>query len=210
MFFGISHVDVPVTDLSRARRFYEDLLKMKVRRSGEGFVNLENGTIVVRLLLTGRVEHPVSLRIEAPDVEEAFRALVDFGLRPLYPPEKTPALELVGSVLDADGNTVTVWRELSEDEYGFVPALPTEGTWADEAGALLKSLLLAVPSLFRGLARRRVTRIAEELAGKRQVGREDVIRAFILSSAKVTRYRAIAPLKAHGIDPDRYQAEFAE
>lgn len=210
MFFGISHVDVPVTDLERARKFFEELLKMKVRRTGDGFVDLENGTIVIRLVQTTRVEHPVTLRIEAPDVEAAYRSLVAFGLRPHYPPEKTPALELVGSVLDVDGNTLTVWRELSEDEYGFVPALPTQGTWAEEASVLLKSLLLSVPSLFRGLARRRVTRIAEDLAEKKQVGREDVIRAFILASAKVTRYRAVAPLKAHGIDPDRYRAEFDE
>lgn len=208
MFYGISHVDVPVTDLERARTLFEGVLGMRERRRGEGFLDLENGTIVLRLVATTRVLHPVSLRIEVPDVDVAFRRLAEAGLHALYPPDRTPSLELAGTLADPDGHTLTVWRELSEDEYGFVPSLPVEGAWAEDANALLKSLLLAVPSLFRGLARRRITRVAEELATGRAVLREDVIRAYIVSSAKITRYRLIAPLKAHGIEPDRYRAEF--
>jgi hypothetical protein len=76
---------------------------------------------------------------------------------------------------------------------------------------LLKSLLLHVPTLFRALARRKVTRVVEELASetsRRTVTSELVVRGYILASAKVTRYRLHAPLRAHGFDPDRFRADF--
>ena len=38
--------------------------------------------------------------------------------------------------------------------------------------------------------------------------RELVIKGYITSSAKVTRFRLVEPLRAEGIDPADYQAEF--
>ena len=54
--------------------------------------------------------------------------------------------------------------------------------------------------------------MVEFLAGEDRsiVTREHVIRGYILSSAKITRYRLVEPLRAEGIDPDKYQAEFDE
>lgn len=101
-----------------------------------------------------------------------------------------------------------MWRALSEDEYGYLPTLPIQQTWDGEAEALLKSLLTRVPSLFRGLARRKVVQEAEAIATARQVGREDVIRAYIRSNARVTRSRVRKPLLEHGIDPEHYRADF--
>jgi hypothetical protein len=68
--------------------------------------------------------------------------------------------------------------------------------------------LTRVPSLFRGLARRRVVQEAEELAEARAVGREEVIRGYIRSSARITRGRVKKPLIEHGIDPEAYRADF--
>ena len=36
----------------------------------------------------------------------------------------TPEQELFAQVTDSDGHILTLWRELSEDEYGYVPELP--------------------------------------------------------------------------------------
>lgn len=210
MFFGVTHVDLPVTELARAEAFWRGVLGFEEAKRGEGFVDLDSGSVKLRLIPVSRVEHPVSLRVHVGDVQAAYAALIRAGGQPLYEPLRTPALELVAGVADPDGHSVMVWRELTEDEYGFVPALPTQGAWHADAEALLVSLLAHVPALFRALARRKVTRVIEEIADRDRsaVTREHVIRGYILASAKITRYRLIEPLRQHGIDPDQYRDEF--
>lgn len=212
MFFGITHVEVPVSDLERAKSFWEGEIGLQEVRRGDGFIDLDSGSAIVRLVQVNKVEHPVSLRVHVGDVQQAFDHLAAAGGRGLYEPMRTPTLELEARVLDADGNTAVVWRELTEDEYDFVPELPKEGEWDDEAEILLKALLSHVPAMFRALARRKVTRMVEYLAAEDRsaVMREHVIRGYILSSAKITRSRLIEPLRKEGIDPERYQAEFDE
>jgi len=208
MFHGVSHLDIPVTDLKRSVEFYSACTGFPVRAQGQGWCDLDTHSVLLRLLEVKKVEHRTALRLQVADVQKAFEALAAAGGRPLYEPMRTPQLELVGSLQDFDGHTLSVWRPLSEDEYGFLPELPKEQAWEGEAEALLKSLLTGVPSLFRGLARRKVVREAEGLAEGRDVGREDVIRGYIRASAKVTRHRVKGPLQQHGIDPDAYREDF--
>lgn len=211
MFYGISHIDVPVTDLERSRRLYTDVLGFRMKKEGRGWIDVDTGTVLLRLLEVRRPEHRVSLRVHAPDVVAALKILIAAGARPLYDAMRTDDLELMGAVVDFDGHTIVVQRDLTEDEYGFIPELPTELTWGGDADGLLKTLLQAVPALFRGLARRKVVRNAEYLARERRgpaVNVDDVVRAYIISSAKVTRYRAKQPLIDQGFDPANYRDEF--
>jgi catechol 2,3-dioxygenase-like lactoylglutathione lyase family enzyme len=209
MFFGVSHVDIPVSDLVRARGLYEGILGFTAVKQGEGWVDLSANTTLLRLVQTRRPEHRASIRVQVSDVDAAHKALLGAGARCLYEPMRTPDLELLASASDLDGHTISVWRALSEDEYGFVPELPKVMTWKPEAEELLKSLLLSVPSLFRALARYKVSRLAEELAGATKLVSTDcVVRAFILSNAKITRYRVREPLIRHGYSPDDYKDEF--
>ncbi len=210
MFFGVTHIDVPVTGFARAEAFWGKLIGLKEVKRGEGFIDLDSGSVILRLLQVQQVTRPVSLRVSVPDVQRAYELLIQSGGRALYEVQRTPALELEAHVADPDGNSVIVWRELSEDEYGFVPELPKLGEWTTEAETLFNELLAYVPALFRSMARRKVTRIIEEVAGYdgSAVTREHVIRGYILSSAKIKRDRLIEPLKKCGIDPDKYQEEF--
>ena len=210
MFFGVSHVDLPVTDLARAERFWAGVVGLNRVKHGEGFIDLDSGSIVLRLIEVARVEHPVSLRVLVPDVQAAYDRLLKSGAGALYEPMRTPALELVACVTDTDSHKVLLWRELTEDEYGFTPELPKQDVWQTEDEVLLKSLLSHVPVLFRALVRRKVTRVVEELAGNDHspVTREHVIRGFIMASAKITRYRLIEPLRKCGIDPAVYKEAF--
>jgi len=211
MFFGVSHLDVPVQSLVRALSFYEGTLGFPRRKAGEGWVDLDAGSVVLRLVEVLHPEYRPTLRVQVRDVAAAAKALVEVGARLVQEPVRTPELELVASLRDPDDNQVVVWRDLTEDEYDFVPELPTSTRWGVEAEVLLKGLLQHVPALFRGLARRKVTKLVEELAGEtadRIVTSELVVRGYILSSAKITRYRLHAPLLAHGYDPERYRADF--
>jgi catechol 2,3-dioxygenase-like lactoylglutathione lyase family enzyme len=209
MFYGLSHVDVPVRDLERSLALYVGVLDFKVKKRAGGWADIDTGTVTLRFVESDRVERSVSLRVAVSDVPAAYDTLLQKGATPVYQAMHTPELEHVAALRDPDGHTLIVWRELSEDEYGFDPALPTEMRWNEEADALLKSLLRAVPSLFRGLARRKVTKNAEYLARDTNVvTKEHVVRAYILSSAKITRYRTRQPLIDHGYDPERYREDF--
>ena len=210
MFFGVTHIDLPVSDLARAEAFWGKLIGLKEVKRGEGFVDLDSGSVILRLMQVSKVTRTVTVRVSVPDVQAAFDLLVRSGGRALYEAQRTPELELEAHVADPDGNAVVVWRELSEDEYGFVPELPKQGEWQADAEKLLNELLAYVPALFRSMARRKVTKIIEEVAGfdKSEVTREHVIRGYIMSSAKIKRDRLVEPLKLCGIDPDNYKEEF--
>ena len=210
MFFGISHLVVPVTDLERATRLWRQVVGFAEAKRGEGYVDIDSGNVVLRLMQVPAVESKLSLRLSVGDVGQTHDALVKAGAASRYAPMKTPELEEMACVTDADGHAIVLWRALTEDEWGFVPELPKQGEWTPEAEQLLKRLLAHVPALFRMLARRKTTRIIELMAKEAgsAVTRELVIKGYITSSAKVTRFRLIEPLRAEGINPDDYREEF--
>lgn len=209
-FHGLGQVEVEVTDLDRALRIYHEATDFPIKARGEGWVLIDaNGAGAIRIV---QVEQPGSrarLRLLVPDVAAALDALVAVGARRAKDPERTTDLELLAHAHDPDENVLIVYRPLTEDEYDVEPEIPKEMTWDPDAEALLKSLLKAVPFLFRGLARSKIARVAEELAERtHRVTREEVIRGTILASPKVTRGRNRQPLIDHGVDVDKYQADW--
>jgi catechol 2,3-dioxygenase-like lactoylglutathione lyase family enzyme len=210
MFFGVSHLVVPVTDLKRTTRLWCDVMGFAVARRGEGYLDIDSGNVAIRLLQVPAIESRLSLRLSVPDVPKAYEKLLAGGAVSRYEPMQTPELEEMACVNDPDGHAIVLWRELTEDEWGFVPELPKLGQWHPDAEQLLQRLLSHVPALFRMLARRKTTRVIEMLAREAQsaVTRDIVIKGYITSSAKVTRYRLVAPLRAQGINPDDYREDF--
>lgn len=210
MFFGVSHLVVPVTDVDRAARLWRDVMGFAEARRGEDYVDIDTGNVAIRLIRVPAVEARLSLRVSVLKVPDAYQALLDVGATSRYEPTRTPDLEEIACVNDADGHGLVLWRALTEDEWGFVPDLPKQGEWYPDAEALLQRLLGYVPALFRMLARRKTTRVIEQLAREAQspVTRELVIKGYITASAKITRYRLIEPLRAEGINPDDYREDF--
>jgi len=210
MFFGVSHIVIPVTDLERSASIWRDVIGFTESRRGEEYVDVDSGNVSIRLIKVPTVESNISVRLSVHDVEAAYNKLLEGGTQSRYAPMHTPDLEDMACVTDPDGHSIVLWRALTEDEWDFVPELPKQGEWYPDAEELLQRLLGHVPALFRMLARRKVTRVVEELAKEENsaVSREHVIKGYILSSAKVTRSRLIEPLRAEGINPDDYQKEF--
>lgn len=210
MFHGISHLVLPTTNLDAAARLWLGAMGFGEARRGDGYVDVDTGSVTVRLVQVAQVESTTSLRLQVSDVGEAYNALLVAGAASRYAPMQTPELEAMACVTDADGHAIVLWRPLTEDEWGFVPELPKQGQWLPDAEDLLKRLLAHVPALFRMLARRKTTRVIEQLAdeAKSPVTRELVIKGYITASAKVTRFRLVEPLRKEGINPDDYQAEF--
>ena len=210
MFHGISHIDVQVTSLSDSKKIWSDIIGLAISTQQEGFVIIDSGNVAIRLIEVAKIEHTTTIRLTVASVTQAYQHLIKSGLLSRYEPMHTPDLHKIACVTDRDGNSIIVWRPLTEDEWEFTPELPKSGEWYPDAEDLLVRLLKHVPSFFRMLVRRKVTRVVEQLAREDDsaVTTEHVIKGFITSSAKVTRYRLIEPLKSEGINPDHYQAEF--
>ncbi len=210
MFYGVSHIVVPVSDLEASINIWSNVMGFTESHRGEGYVDMDSGNVAIRLMQVPQVESSVSIRLSVRDVGAAYEELLAAGTRSRYAPMHTPDLEEMACVTDPNGHAIIVWRPLTEDEWDFVPELPKQGEWYPDAEELLKRLLSYVPALFRMLARRKVTRVVEELAAEDNsaVTREHVIKGYIMSSAKVTRSRLIEPLRSEGINPDDYQEEF--
>lgn len=79
--FGLSHVDVPVAMLDRAARFYENGLGFARRSEGDGWLDLDAGSVIVRLVETSNQERRASLRIQVGGVEATYNALLASGGR---------------------------------------------------------------------------------------------------------------------------------
>jgi len=210
MFFGVSHLVVPVTDLTRAASLWRDVMGFAESRRGEGYLDIDTGNVAVRLIQVPTIESKLSLRLTVQNVQGAYQALLAGGAASRYEPMKTPELEEMACVSDPDGHAIVLWRMLTEDEWGFVPELPKQGEWYPDAEQLLQRLLMHVPGLFRMLARRKTTRVIEQLAREAQspVTRELVIKGYVTASAKITRSRLIEPLRSEGINPDDYREDF--
>jgi predicted enzyme related to lactoylglutathione lyase len=210
MFHAISHIDLQVVDLNKAKNLWANVIGLSITAEGDGFIELDSGNITIRLIEVPLIEQTTTLRLSVPSVQNAYTKLTSYGAQVKYAPMNTPDLQKIACVTDENGHSIIIWRSLSEDEWDFVPELPKTGEWYDDAEQLLLNLLSHVPAFFRMLARRKVTRVVEELAREDNspVTREHVIKGYITSSAKVTRSRLIEPLKAEGINPDDYQAEF--
>ena len=210
MFHGISHIDVQVTSLPKGRHLWSEVIGLTVIKEGDGYIELDSGNVAIRLIEVPGIEQTTTIRLSVPSVTQAYKKLLLHGAIGKYEPMNTPDLHKIACVTDENGHSIIVWRTLSEDEWDFVPDLPKTGEWYPDAEELVVNLLSHVPAFFRMLARRKVTRVIEELANEEQsaVSREHVIKGYITSSAKVTRSRLIEPLKAEGINPDDYKAEF--
>lgn len=210
MFHGISHIDLQVTDLNKTRHFWAGTIGLSVSKEGEGYLEMDSGNVAIRFIEVPNIEQTSTIRINVPEVGAAFQKLLAAGAKSRYEPMKTPDLHKIACVTHQDGHSIIVWRMLSEDEWDYVPELPKTGEWLPEAEEFLIRLLSHVPAFFRMLARRKVTRVVEQLANadNSPVTREHVIKGYITASAKVTRSRLIEPLKAEGINPEDYQKEF--
>ncbi len=210
LVFGITHIDIACSNIERSRRLYESVLGFIVSGEGAGWTDLDaGGGVLARLIQVRAVERPCALRVRSADVAATLHALAGAGCTLVHDADRTPEQTLEGSVVDPDGHSLCIWRPLSEDEFETVPELPKALVWTEDADALLKQLLRAVPALFRSLARRKVVRVVEMLAeSAHHVTREEVIRGYILASPKVTRARNRKPLQDAGIDIDRYQADW--
>ena len=126
MFFGVSHVLLPVTQLERSAHLWCEVMGFAETGRGEDYLDIDTGSVIVRLLRVATVESKQSLRVTVLQVDAAYRQLLAAGALDRYAPMRTPEREEMACVSDPDGHAIVLWRALSEDEFDCVPELPKE------------------------------------------------------------------------------------
>ncbi len=210
MIFGVSHVILPARDLAAASHFYQQVLGFCFVREHEEGIDLDASSVTLRLVLRqGERNDRVVLRVQTGDVEAAVERLVAAGAAVIAPPSQSAEQTLTALLEDRDGHQLVLWRNLSEDEWDFVPELPTTRPWAQAADQRLRRLLARVPDTFRDLARRGSVAEAEHLSSPlEEVAEVTAVRAFIRATPRMMRPHLLEPLRSEGLDPDDFRTDF--
>lgn len=107
----------PVTDLKRARAFYEGTLGLKAATAyegdGTGWVEYEIGPGVLAIGCGSEQFKPSadggSVALEVEDFEAAIKELKEYGSHFVIEPMEFPGCRMA-AVLDPDGNTISIHK----------------------------------------------------------------------------------------------------
>ena len=118
---GIGFVAIPVTDMSRARRFYEDVLGLSVveeMMSGK-WIEYAVGEETLAIANVSDTWRPsdqgTSAALEVDDFDEAIKRLKDQDVRFVAEPFDTPCCHMA-VIQDPDGNKLIVHKLKPENE----------------------------------------------------------------------------------------------
>ena len=119
----IGFVGIPVTDLKRARAFYEDVLGLKVSDEMMGGQWIEYGVGEDTLAIANVGEHwtpsdqGTGAALEMEDFEEAIAELKKANVKFAWEPFESPSCHMA-IVQDPDGNKLMIHKLKPENERG--------------------------------------------------------------------------------------------
>jgi predicted enzyme related to lactoylglutathione lyase len=120
---NIAFVGIPVTDLSRARKFYEQVLGFAVSNEmmGGTWIEYSIGNNTLAIANVGEEWKPsdqgTSAALEVENFDEAINQLRNKGVRFAAEPFETPCCHMA-VVQDPDGNKFIIHKLKSENEKG--------------------------------------------------------------------------------------------
>ena len=121
---GIGFVGVPVTDLKRARAFYEDVLALKISDEMMGGKWIEYGVGDDTLAIANvsdtwtPSDQGTGAALEVEDFDEAISRLKDRQVRFAAEPFETPCCHMA-VIQDPDGNKLMIHKLKPENEKGI-------------------------------------------------------------------------------------------
>jgi predicted enzyme related to lactoylglutathione lyase len=119
----IGFVGVPVTDVERARRFYENVLRLKVSEQMMGGKWIEYSVGPDTLAIANVGEHwtpsnqGTGAALEVENFDEAIRNLKEANTKFAAEPFETPCCHMA-VVQDPDGNKLMIHKLKPENEKG--------------------------------------------------------------------------------------------
>ena len=120
---SIGFVAIPVTDIKRARCFYEDVLGLKVSEEmmGGKWIEYAAGDDMLAIANVGDQWRPsdqgTGAALEVEDFDDAIKRLKDRHVRFAAEPFETPCCHMA-VVQDPDGNKVIIHKLKPENEKG--------------------------------------------------------------------------------------------
>ena len=120
---NIAFVGIPVSDMPRARKFYEDMLGLKTtdEMMGGKWVEYAVGNNTLAIANVGEQWTPsdqgTAAAIEVEDFDEAIKRLKERQVRFAAEPFETPCCHMA-VVQDPDGNKVIIHKLKPENEKG--------------------------------------------------------------------------------------------
>ena len=120
---NIAFVGIPVSDMPRARKFYEDVLGLKAtdEMMGGKWVEYAVGTNTLAIANVGEQWTPsdqgTAAAIEVEDFDEAIKRLKERQVRFAAEPFETPCCHMA-VVQDPDGNKLIIHKLKPESEKG--------------------------------------------------------------------------------------------
>jgi predicted enzyme related to lactoylglutathione lyase len=121
---AIGFVGIPVTDLKRAREFYEGMLGLKVsdEMMGGKWIEYSLGDDTLAIANVGEQWMPsdqgTGAALEVEDFDEAIRRLKDRHVRFAAEPFETPCCHMA-VIQDPDGNKLLIHKLKPENEKGI-------------------------------------------------------------------------------------------
>jgi predicted enzyme related to lactoylglutathione lyase len=121
---GLAFVGIPVTDMKRAREFYEDVLGLSVAEQmmGGQWVEYELGNNTLAIASLGEQWRPsdqgTGAVLEVEDFDAAIRKLQDRQVHFAAEPFETPCCRMA-IMQDPDGNKLIIHKLKPENEKGI-------------------------------------------------------------------------------------------
>jgi predicted enzyme related to lactoylglutathione lyase len=121
---NIAFVGIPVTDMKRAREFYEDVLGLKIadQMMGGQWIEYAVGDDTLAIANVGEQWTPsdegTAAAFEVENFDEAIKHLKDRQVPFAAEPFETPCCHMA-VVQDPDGNKLIIHKLKSEDEKGI-------------------------------------------------------------------------------------------
>lgn len=118
---NIAFVGIPVTDMKRAREFYEDVLGLKIadQMMGGQWIEYVVGDNTLAIANVGEQWSPsdegTAAAFEVENFDEAIKHLKDRQVHFAAEPFETPCCQMA-VVQDPDGNKLIIHKLKSEDE----------------------------------------------------------------------------------------------
>ena len=120
---NLAFVGIPVTDIKRAREFYEGVLGLAIAEEmmGGNWIEFAVGDNIVAIANVGAQwmpsEQGTSAALEVENFEQTINELRRRGVRFAAEPFETPCCHMA-VVQDPDGNKLIIHKLKSEDEKG--------------------------------------------------------------------------------------------
>jgi lactoylglutathione lyase len=106
----ISYVIVFVADMSRAVKFYRDVLGLSLKFESPGWSEFATGETALALHPASSVNPPgkVEPALHVPDLQEFYREMTAKGVKFIMPPTQQDFGGMLAQFVDSEGTTYTV------------------------------------------------------------------------------------------------------